>query len=342
MNKRSFKTSALWAVFCSILSLSLLTGCGASRGSQNVNPVYIGIAWQADTDSEYYTNAFRAIKEAGGTPVLLPQVKPWSFKYDNEALSSDMVDGQGVLLQKYASELKSMSWDASNVSKALSSVSAVVFTGGEDISPTLYKNPEPWHGIEAELDYNASRDVSDYLTMKYCVEMKMPVLGLCRGMQMLCVVSGGTVVQDIPSYLEKKGVAYDNTHRLKAEPGQSRDYTSHDVKVLSHNSILYKLSKTDVITGAASKHHQSVSSVDGSNLAVVGVTPTQGTDVIEAVERTDRNFVLGLQYHPEVAIAKNLDKAANASDYMSYKDAMKYFKELVKYARGYRNMDTMK
>ena len=60
---------------------------------------------------------------------------------------------------------------------------------------------------------------------------------------------------------------------------------------------------------------------------------TEGVSIIEAVERTDKTFAIGLQYHPEAAIVKRLDGAANASQFMSYDDALVYFKALVKQAK---------
>ena len=62
--------------------------------------------------------------------------------------------------------------------EAVGGVSAVIFTGGADISPSLYYRPQEWHGIPEEQDYDAERDVSDYLTMSYCLDNGIPVLGV--------------------------------------------------------------------------------------------------------------------------------------------------------------------
>ena len=152
-----------------------------SGNSQNDQPVKIGIAWRADVTSEFYTNVVRALKEAGAEPVLLPQVKFDDFILDSETLMSMYFDENNILLQQYADMvIKDML--ESNAGGAVKDVKAVVFTGGEDIAPTLLSIPETWHGIEAEKDYNATRDVSDYLTMAYCLDHDIPVLGMCRGM----------------------------------------------------------------------------------------------------------------------------------------------------------------
>ena len=59
------------------------------------------------------------------------------------------------------------------------------------------------------------------------------------------------------------------------------------------------------------------------------ITKTNGVDIIEAVERTDKPFFIGLQYHPEVAVTKHSNGAADASRFMSYEDALCYFRALV-------------
>ena len=65
-------------------------------------------------------------------------------------------------------------------------------------------------------------------------------------------------------------------------------------------------------------------------LKVTAVTETSGISIIEAVERTDKPFFVGLQYHPEMAVAKHASGAADASRFMDYEDALCYFRALVK------------
>ena len=234
-----------------LLAFLALIFVACSNDSDNGNnqkdqPVRIGIAWRADVSSEFYTNVVRALKEAGAEPVLLPQVKFNDFTFEDETLLPSYIDENDILLQQYADMIK-LGLLASNAGEAVKDVKAVVFTGGEDIEPTLLSMPEPWHGIEAEKDYNATRDISDYLTMAYCLDRDIPMLGMCRGMQMLVVVSGGTIIQDIPTYFELLGKPYHDEHRNKVEAGQYRDYAAHDVDVLDHSSWLYKMTGSDVI-----------------------------------------------------------------------------------------------
>ena len=75
----------------------------------------------------------------------------------------------------------------------------------------------------------------------------------------------------------------------------------------------------------------ALQSVEGTPLKVTAVTKTSGIDVIEAVERVDKPFFIGLQYHPEVAVSKHANGAADASRFMDYEDALCYFQALVNY-----------
>ena len=179
-----------------------------------------------------------------------------------------------------------------------------------------------------KIDYNAERDVSDYLTMSYCLDNDIPVMGLCRGMQMLSVISGAEMIQDLPAYFAESGIKYDYQHRNEKKSADSyRDYAHHDVTV-EINSHLYWLTDSDVLHAVPSWHHQAVKNVDNTRLMVTGYTETNGLRIIEAVERTDKTFAVGLQFHPEAVVAKNLDHAENRNEYMDYGTALKVFRKI--------------
>lgn len=316
-----------------ICGISVFTWLHISKDDQEKtsDEILIGIAWRADSTSA--NNTIRAIKEAGGTPVLLAQVLPNGYVMNGTSLAPEYVDEQGVLLQKYADEVKTLDVSNSNVAQVVGKVKAVVFTGGEDVSPTLFRTPEPWHGIEEDMNFNASRDISDYITMAYCLEKDIPILGICRGMQVLGIVSGASFIQDIGDYLSSQGISYDHMHRSVSQPAEKRDFVPHDVTVTTHESLLYKIADTDTIINVPSWHHQCIGDVTGTLLKVTGVTDTQGVSIIEAIERPDRKFCLGVQFHPEAAVAKHLKGRPNASQFMTYEAAMGYFKELIIQAR---------
>lgn len=324
-----FRTWGVW-----IISVSLLLSCTScsKKSSSDKKKMEIGIAWRADVDSEFYTNVVSAIESAGGSCVLLPQVKSADLSYDKNGKLTEGVAETGALTEEAGKLIRCNGYSNSNAAEAAENVVAVVFTGGEDISSSLYYKQEPWHGIEEERDFNAERDVSDYLLMEYCLDQDIAVLGFCRGMQMLCVVSGAEMIKDIPTYFAEMGKEYQYQHRNQKEtPDSYRDYAPHDVTV-AKDSLLYSITGRETLTGCPSWHHQAVRNVDHTRLRVVGSLDTNGIEMIEAVERVDKTFALGLQFHPEAAIVKHLNHAENANHFMSYEDALVFFTYLIAHA----------
>jgi len=320
------KTVALMTVMIMLFGV-LVTG--QAEAVQSSEKPVVGIAWRADTDSEFFTNICKAVEAAGAAWVLLDQVKSADLNYDGEGRLTQGVTFLGTLDEASAKYVRINTWHDSNAADAVGNVSIVLFTGGEDISPTLFYSPELWPGIVAEIDYNAERDVSDYLTMTYCLDHDIPLMGFCRGMQMLSVVSGAEVIQDLPAYFAELGVEYHYEHRNQTlMPGSYRDYAAHDVRVVP-DSRLYDMVHTGTLTGCPSWHHQAVKSVDNTRLVVTGYTVTDGIIIVEAIERTDKTFAVGLQFHPEAALVKHLENAGNKDNYMDYDTALSIFRWIV-------------
>ena len=294
----------------------------------------IGIMWRPDQTSESFVYTLRAVEAAGGTPVKLDPVRSFDLEYGEDGRLKEGVDGNGILTTDAADIVKTGTWHNSNVEDVLKGMDFIIFPGGEDVCPSLYREPQEWHGIEEERYYSAERDVSDYIAMSYCLDNDIPFLGICRGMQVLAVVSGASMIQDIPTYFADMGIEYHNGHRNPAPyPGGYRDYAPHDV-TLTGDSVILGIMGTGQLSGCPSWHHQGVRSIEGTALKVTGYTETDGMMMIEGLERTDKTCAFGIQYHPEAAVAKYLDDAPNKTDYMDYDAALAVFEWVVDCARS--------
>lgn len=169
---------------------------------------------------------------------------------------------------------------ASAAAAILDSVSGLVLTGGEDVDPARYG--EKRH--EKVRSINGARDATEAALIEEAKARGKPVLAICRGIQILNVALGGTLVQDIPSQLDTR-IAHDED-----SPRNSR---SHEISI-EPGSLIAKAVGTERCT-VNSFHHQSVKRVaDG-----LRVTARSPDGVIEGLESTDDWWVMAVQWHPE-------------------------------------------
>jgi len=326
------KQLKIWHI--AVIFVILCGACSKTSRDDNQKELKIAIAWRADTENEFCTNVVEAFRLAGVNVTVLPQVKASYIDYEGSSVSANQLDADGIgyLSNDAGLLVRAKGYDGSNVAEVLRDVDGVVFTGGEDISPSLYAVQEDWHHVEAEIDYNAARDVSDYLTMAYCLDHDIPILGFCRGSQMLGVVSGATMIQDLPVWFASHNLDYNYEHRREKSEGETyRDYTPHDVNITS-DSHLAKMFGTTALTAVPSWHHQAIHSVEGTLLCVTATTSVSGIETIEGIERKDKRCAVAVQFHPEAAIVKHSGKGvnnANASQFMSYETAMPLFRSFI-------------
>ena len=306
----------VWAMLFIVLCLNITAEAAE-------NKPFVGIAWRgASASSETFEAVCRAIEAAGGIPIVLNQIRSADIEYTEDGTMIRFKDKNGALTLDGGKLIRCNTWQNSNVEEATEKIGAVVFPGGSDISPSLYYTPQPVFRSEG---FIAEHDVSDYLLMSYCLEKDIPILAICRGMQMLGVVSGADIIQDIPDYMAELGKSYDFKHRNEPpQPGAYRDFAFHDVTVTERESILGRLTKGNIISNVPSWHHQAIKSIEGTRLKITGITVTNGTNMIEAVERPDKTFVLGLQYHPEIAVVRQMDE-----------NSIVYFRTIVNMAKRY-------
>ena len=161
---------------------------------------------------------------------------------------------------------------------------ALVLTGGDDVNPALYgERPHPaFAGAEP------GRDEFEIELVRQALEANLPMLAICRGIQVLNVACGGSLVQDIATEVPSAG-----SHVLRDPPFA----IAHDVWVVG-GSLLAQLLRErleDEACAVNSRHHQALKQV-GEGLVVTATAPD---GVIEAVEDPTRRFCLGVQWHPE-------------------------------------------
>jgi len=163
----------------------------------------------------------------------------------------------------------------------LDNTDGLLLSGGADVDPEHF-DEEP-HEALGRID--TTRDPLELVLAREAVARDMPVFGICRGLQVLNVALGGTLVQDIPSEVSKK---------VLHETGDDRLVIGHEVDVEPGSKLATLLGTTRV--GVNSFHHQSARAL-GRGLTQVATSPDDG--VIEGIEMKDRGFVVAVQWHPE-------------------------------------------
>ncbi len=188
-----------------------------------------------------------ALRMAGAIPLILPlQMTPEEFEQLKELLD-------GYLL-----------------------------TGGQDVSPELYKEEKrPLCGKACE-----ARDTLEAMVYSHAVSADQPVLAICRGIQLMNALEGGTLYQDLPA--EHHGGTF-VSHQMEAPYNR----TVHAV-TLSQNAPLYHLLGMETLW-VNSYHHQGVNQ-KADTLSVMAVSQD---GLIEGLYRKDKRFIWGIQWHPE-------------------------------------------
>jgi putative glutamine amidotransferase len=166
--------------------------------------------------------------------------------------------------------------------KELKSCEGLVLTGGPDVFPGRYG--KAFDSSRCEIDYR--RDTLEFMLIKKALELKMPLLAICRGEQILNVALGGSLIVDIPK-------DYDTlvTHRCG-----NPDSCYHEIKV-REGTLLYKITKVN-LANVNSNHHQAVDRLADSLI----VTARTRDGLIEAYEwekPDSKPFMLAVQWHPE-------------------------------------------
>lgn len=194
----------------------------------------------------------QAVRDCGAVPVLLPK---------------DLDPGDVRLLLR---------------------LSGILFSGGGDVNPARY-------GGQARLATDRvddQRDAFELALMRDALDAELPVLCVCRGLQVANVALGGSIIEDIPAHL---GPAYAIRHNQREELGLEAHAMAHEVEVVPR-TLLHEVVGADRIL-VNSFHHQAVREL-GTGLLVAA---RSDDGIVEAIARADSPaFFLGVQWHPEL------------------------------------------
>lgn len=195
---------------------------------------------------------FRSVEATGGIPVI---IAPKRMPNANMSLLLDRIDG-------------------------------LLLSGGADINPILVgEDPVPaLHGI------NTERDLFELTLTRLAYNRQIPMLGICRGIQVLAAALGGTIMQDIATSLP-------HTQLIKHSQDADRATATHFVEAVEGSRIAELLGKRFAVN---SFHHQAV----GQCGPRFRITAQSADGVIEAIESTEMKSIIGVQWHPECFIAE--------------------------------------
>lgn len=212
--------------------------------------VPVGLIVTLEDENDSLTNP-RPVEAAGGLPVLIPY-------YD------------GV----------------ETIESVLDLVGGLILAGGKDVDPNYYH--EPRHPKLREVE--PLRDSIELQTIEKALERDMPILGICRGIQTINVAAGGTLFQDISSFISTD-IEHSNPWESALDPGNAQAH--HAIEIHPSSRLFKIVGEKSVIVN--SYHHQSVKDV-APGFKVVARAPD---GIVEGIESLHHCFVLGIQCHIE-------------------------------------------
>lgn len=211
----------------------------------------IGVLSLYDTDRQsmwMLPGYMEGIIAAGGNPLILP------------------ITAEENLLNQLAEELDGF-----------------LFTGGQDVDPRIYGREI----LTVCEEISPQRDAMEVYLLKKCIELDKPVFGICRGLQLLNAVLGGSLYQDITAQAER---VLDIQHLQKLPP----ECTVHSVNIKRGTKLYECLGCTKI--NVNSLHHQAIRKLSPNLIA----SATSADGLVECAEMKNASFVMAVQWHPEL------------------------------------------
>jgi putative glutamine amidotransferase len=165
----------------------------------------------------------------------------------------------------------------------------ILFPGGVDIDPIQYgAAPHPKLGsVDPELDD------AQFALARLALEEDVPVLGICRGLQVLGVAAGGSLFQDLPS---------ERPSEVRHSVTEPKDFLAHDVEVVPGSRLAAASGGTRFMVN--SRHHQAVQGAAGSDrIGPFAIVARAADGIVEGLEDARRRFLVAVQWHPENLVA---------------------------------------
>lgn len=178
--------------------------------------------------------------------------------------------------------------DKAVIAEILEIVDGLILTGGEDVDPKYFnENPVPKTGGISPI-----RDAQEIFATASALRKDIPMLGICRGIQVMNIAAGGTIYQDIYSQINDREL-------FKHCQSAPKWYGTHTVKISGDTKLISMLKDYEIEVN--SFHHQAI-----KDLARGFISAAKSDDgIIEAIEHKEKTFALGVQWHPELMWKKD-------------------------------------
>src|SRR3989344_1008544 len=173
-------------------------------------------------------------------------------------------------------------------------IDGLLLPGGGDIHPNLYKRKMHPKTGKYHMTINNLRDRTEIYLLKKCLSQKKPVIGICRGCQLINIALGGTLIQDIKTHFRN----LKETHLDISNKNHIFD-KRHAIRIEKKSKLFGFVNKAKQVVNSA--HHQAI----GEVAIKLRVSARSNGGVIEAIEHSDR-FLFGVQWHPEMLLNDKL------------------------------------